>query len=131
VGAKYRLEDVHEAARGERIELDSSRALDEVLRHFDTLLECYPFAASVLLELRAEHWTKSVTLPDQPYAGVYDEYIIHISEALATKHGVARDWYLKLRLYEALSGETVFLVSLHPPERPASKRGARKPGGQP
>lgn len=130
MGAKYLLRSVHDAARGERIELDEKRARDEVLLHFDTLLDCYPFAAGVLLELREADFSETVQLPNPPHAGVYDVYGIRISQALAEKHGLqVREWYLKLRLYESWSGETVFLVSLHPLEFSLRRVGGILPRG--
>lgn len=133
MGAKYSLRLVHEAAQGERVELDESRARDEVLRFFSTLLECYPFAAGVLLELRDEDFSETISLPNPPHGGLYDVYGIRISETLASKHSVTvREWYLKLRLYESWSGETVFLVSLHPLGYPLRRvGGVLKPGGLP
>jgi len=133
VGAKYSLKLVHEAARAERVELDESRARDEVMRFFASLLECYPFAAGVLLELRDEDFSETIQLPKPPHGGTYDVYGLRVSEDLASKHCVkVREWYLKLRLYESWSGEAVFLVSLHPLEFPLRRvGGVLKPGGLP
>lgn len=116
MGARYDLAKVHEAARDKRIELDEARARDEVAKHVERFIDAYPFAADVLLELRGDDFSETVEL-DRPHAGHYDVYGLRISDELADKHGVRpRGWYVKLRLYESWSGETVFLVSLHPLE---------------
>lgn len=84
------------------------------------------------MELQLSDFSETVQLPNPPHAGVYDVYGIRISQGLAEKHGLqVREWYLKLRLYESLSGETVFLVSLHPLEFSLRRDGGvLKPGGQ-
>ena len=85
-------------------------------RFFAAWLDAYPFAADVLLEIQPDDFCKTVAL-GTPHAGKYDIYGVQISEALAARHGLApRVWYVKLRLYEAFSGEVVFFVSLHPLE---------------
>lgn len=122
----YDLAKIHDAARGERIELDEKRARDEVLRFFETLLDCYPFAAAVLLELQPQHFRKRVQLTDPPHPGWYDEYGITISESLAEQHMVPRDWYLKVQLYDGLYDENAFLVSLHPAEYELKRGGDSK-----
>jgi hypothetical protein len=133
VGARYELSAVHAAAREERVELDERRARDELLRFFKTMLECYPFAAAVLLELQSEDWSETIMLEDPPHGGSYDIYGVRISDSLLSRYPkVAREWYVKLRLTASWTGETVFLVSIHPLEFSLRRAGGElKPGGTP
>lgn len=124
---KYSLAAIQTAAAEGNIELDEKRARDEVLRFFDRFEQCYPFAAKVLLALRPEDFRKRVQLGDPPHPGIYDEYGIDLSEELAKEHGVPRNWYLKVRLYEGLYGNNAFLVSLHVPVYDLKREGGSRP----
>ncbi len=125
MGAAYELRLVVEAAREGRIELDESRARDQVAQFFERWVDVYPFAIDVLQELTNDDYAETVTLQYPPHHGTYDVYGHALSDAVARAHRVAtRCWYVKLRLYDGLYGEVVFLVSLHPMER-----GMRRVGG--
>lgn len=114
----YDLQSVKEAAQAKRIELGESRARQMLVHQVETLEAAYRFAAAVLMELELEHFSKTVKL-EKPHAGQYDVYGITVSPSVQTAFGVASaDWCLKLRLKEDFEGQTVFLLSLHEPERP-------------
>ena len=121
----YGLDRVHACARAKQLELDFKRARDELLLVLETIEDCYRFAAAVLLELEPDDFCQPVTL-GPPNAGTYDEYGIRISDQLTEEFGVSRCWYLKFKLTETdLSGETVFLVSLHKLNKPMPRKGGR------
>lgn len=123
--AKYSLADVHAAALDGSVELDESRALHTTTPLFATLLEVHRFAQDVLLSLAEEDWRQTVAL-GPPHDGSYDVYEKTLDAALCAKHGVESEWYVKLRLIDGVFGNTVFLVSLHQPER-AFKRPVMTP----
>jgi hypothetical protein len=123
VVAKYRLSDIQAAARAGNLELDHARAWEPVSVHFDTHLDCLKFIADVILELEPADFLQTVSLPNPPHAGAYDEYGPVISARLRDQHEVTEsEWYLKL--VEGQLEDGVFLVSFHPAERPL-RRGGR------
>lgn len=120
---KYAVEKVVAAARSGAVELVGSRARDIVLQYVNGLLEAVMFAQALVGSLRLEHFQETVKL-DPPHAGDFDVYICPLEPALIAKHGLehVKDWYVKLQLIEDENGDSVLVVSMHPPEKPANPR---------
>lgn len=130
---KYPLEQVQAAARDRNIEIDQARGWKLLSPLFDGLEDCLNFARDVIMELTAEDFVKTVSLPNPPHAGDYDEYGKVVSQAVLARHDVVdTDWYLKLKLDVGQLSEGVFLVSFHPAERPLKPRSSKPTkGGRP
>lgn len=119
----YPLERVRGAATAKQLEFDVKRARSELALVIDSIVEAYEFGAALLLELQPSDFCRVVEL-DPPHAGAYDVYGIRVSATLASAFGVPRCWYVKFKLVTAeLTGETVFLVSMHLLNEPMSRKG--------
>lgn len=120
---KYAVEKVVAAAQSGAVELVGSRAREIVLQYVDGLLEAVTFAQALVGSLRVEHFQETVKL-EPPYGGDFDVYICPLEPALVEKHGLqhVKDWYVKLQLTEDENGDSVLVVSMHPPEKPAKRR---------
>lgn len=73
--------------------------------------------------LRVEHFQETVTL-EAPYAGAFDAYVCPLSPEVMARYGLEHvsHWYVKLKLTESEDGDSVLVVSMHPPEKPAKKQ---------
>lgn len=123
---KHELSRVVAAAADGDLLLVGSRAREIVLNYVDGLLEADAFARGLVASLRPEHFQETVAL-GAPYAGEFDVYICPLTAALMAKHGLEHvaTWYVKLKLAESDDGDSVLVVSMHPPERPARNRRKR------
>ena len=123
---RYAVEKVVAAAMSGDLNLVGSRAKDIVLTYVDGLIDAYSFAQALVASLRLEQFQETVRL-NPPYEGFFDLYICPLSPLLMSRYGLEHvtQWYVKLKLTESESGDSVLVVSMHPPEQPA--RPKRKP----
>ena len=120
---RYPVDKVVAAAASGDLELVGRRARDIVFTYVDGFADALNFASALVASLRLEHFQETVTL-EAPYKGEFDVYICALSSELITRYALENvtNWYVKLKLTESENGDSVLVVSMHPPEKPAKPR---------
>ncbi|MDP2274210.1 MAG: hypothetical protein Q8N23_12210 [Archangium sp.] len=123
---RYPVDKVIAAATNGDLDLVGSRARDIVQTYVEGFADSFSFASALVAALRLEHFQETVTL-GPPYKGEFDVYICPISSELMSRYGLEHvpNWYVKLKLTENDNGDSVLVVSMHPPEKPARQRRKR------
>ncbi len=125
---KYPLDKVHAVARDGDVVLGESRARKIVLDLIDCYADALAFARALLVSLELEHFQGTIVLDEPPYRGAFDVYVRPLPEPLVARYGLENvaTWYVKLKLLESDDGGCITCVSMHPAERPSSKRRGRR-----
>jgi hypothetical protein len=123
--ARFELAVVHAAAKHGRVRVGGPRFKARLLPYVPEYIQMIAFTESVLLELRAHDFMRTLE-----YEGVeYDAYGVAISRDLQQRFGIEglETWYLKLTMDEDDDGGEVLVVSLHEPEGALRRSGGTLP----